>query len=220
MTLKVDLYWSFRSPYSYLATPRACALARDYDLAVDVRIVLPLAVRNPGFFRDVNPLWPGYVLRDTVRIAEMLGLDYAWPDPDPIVQDFATRTIAAEQPLAHRISRLGVEANRRGRGLAFIDEASRLIWSGAVRGWDRGDHLAGAAARAGLDLADMERSIGADGASHEAELAANQQALEAAGHWGVPTFVFAGEPFFGQDRIEALLWRLGQHGLARRAGAG
>jgi 2-hydroxychromene-2-carboxylate isomerase len=34
----------------------------------------------------------------------------------------------------------------------------------------------------------------------------------------VPTFVFDGEPFFGQDRFELLVWRLGQHGLTRRAG--
>jgi 2-hydroxychromene-2-carboxylate isomerase len=216
MTLNVELYWSFRSPYSYLATPRVCAIAREYDIAFDVRIVLPLAVRKPEFFRDVNPLWPPYVFRDTVRLAQMLGLDYAWPDPDPIVQDFATRKVAAEQPHIYRISRLGVEAARRGRGLAFIDEASRLIWGGKVRGWNTGDHLAGAAARAGLDLAAMEAAVAADTASYDAELAANQQALEAAGHWGVPTFVFAGEPFFGQDRIDVLLWRLGQHGLARR----
>jgi len=32
-------------------------------------------------------------------------------------------------------------------------------------------------------------------------MAANQDALKAAGHWGVPTLVFDGEPFFGQDRI-------------------
>ena len=219
MTLEVELYWSFRSPYSYLATPRVCALAREYDIAFDVRIVLPLAVRKPEFFRDVNPLWPAYVLRDTVRLAQMLGLDYAWPDPDPIVQDFATRAIATAQPYIHRISRLGVEASRQGRGLEFIDEASRLIWSGTVRGWNSGEHLAGAAARAGLELATMERNIAARMPWHDAALAANQHALEAAGHWGVPTFVFRGEPFFGQDRIDALLWRLGQHGLARRADA-
>jgi len=219
MTLNVELYWSFRSPYSYLATPRVRALAGEYDLDFDVRIVLPLAVRKPEFFRDVNPLWPPYVFRDTVRLAQMLGLDYGWPDPDPIVQDFATRTVAAEQPYIHRISRLGVEASRRGKGLAFIDEVSRLIWSGKVRGWNTGEHLAGAATRAGLDLAAMEAAIAADAPGYDAELTANQQALEAAGHWGVPTFVFAGEPFFGQDRIDVLLWRLGQHGLVRRGGS-
>ena len=52
---------------------------------------------------------------------------------------------------------------------------------------------------------------------HDAVIAENQHALEAAGHWGVPTMVFAGEPFFGQDRIELLVWRMQQHGLSRRA---
>lgn len=216
MTLDVQLYWSFRSPYSYLATPRIRAIAAEYDVAVEVRIVLPLAVRKPEFFAQVNPLWPPYVFRDTTRLAEMLGLDYSWPSPDPIVQDFATRAIAAEQPYIHRISRLGVEAARRGAGLAFIDEVSRVIWGGKVKGWHTGSHLADAAARAGLDLADMEASIAADSEGHDAQLAANQAALEAAGHWGVPTLVFEGEPFFGQDRVEVLLWRMGTRGLARR----
>ena len=40
--------------------------------------------------------------------------------------------------------------------------------------------------------------------------------MDAVGHWGVPTFVFQDEPFFGQDRIETLLWRLRQHGLTER----
>ena len=32
----------------------------------------------------------------------------------------------------------------------------------------------------------------------------NHAALQAAGHWGVPTMVFEGEPFFGQDRIDCI----------------
>jgi hypothetical protein len=28
--------------------------------------------------------------------------------------------------------------------------------------------------------------------------------------------VFEGEPFFGQDRIDLLLWRMQQHGLRER----
>jgi len=45
---------------------------------------------------------------------------------------------------------------------------------------------------------------------------ANEAALDAAGHWGVPTMVFEGEPFFGQDRIDTLRWRLGQKEVPRR----
>ena len=138
MALGVDLFWSFRSPYSYLATRRLVALAARYELDLHVRPVLPLAVRDPQFFERVNPLWPPYVMRDTTRIAEQLGIPYRWPFPDPIVQDYATRRVAAEQPYIFRLTRLGVDAAERGRGLAFIDEVSRVIWGGRVDGWHQG----------------------------------------------------------------------------------
>ena len=79
MTLAIDVFWSFRSPYSYLATPRLVQLHGEYDLDVRVRPVLPIAVRIPGFFDTVNPLWPPYLMRDTWRIAEYEGIPYGWP---------------------------------------------------------------------------------------------------------------------------------------------
>ena len=217
MPLSIDVFWSFRSPYSYLATPRLVRLSTEYVLDVAVRPVLPIAVRLPNFFKQVNPLWPPYLLRDTMRIAQYLGLDYGWPRPDPIVQDGITREVAAEQPYIHRLTRLGIAAVERGRGLAFIDQVSQVIWSGKVVGWHEGPHLAEASARAGLDLAELDAAIGADPAHFDAIIADNQGALEAAGHWGVPTMVFEGEPFFGQDRIDLLVWRMQQRGLRRRA---
>lgn len=216
MTLRFELYWSFRSPYSYLATPRIVELVRDYDLECDVRPVYPIAVRTPEFFEKVNPLWPPYVFRDTIRIAQMEGIPYAWPRPDPIVQDMATRQIAKEQPYIHRLTRLGIAACDRGKGLPFIREVSHTIWSGEADGWHEGDHLARAAERAGLDLSELDAAVAADPDAHEAKIQANQEAHFKAGHWGVPTCVFEGEPFFGQDRLSHLKWRLEQHGLERR----
>jgi 2-hydroxychromene-2-carboxylate isomerase len=217
MSLEVDLFYSFRSPYSYLATPRLHDLARDYDVDINVRMVLPLAVRRPDFFKTVNPLWPRYLLRDTQRIAEFLGLGFGWPRPDPVVQDFQRWEIAKDQPYIHRLTRLGVDATLRGRGLPFTYEVSQSIWNGETENWHEGDHLARAAERAGLDLAELDRATSDDPARYDALIEENQKALEAAGHWGVPTMVFQGEPFFGQDRIDLLVWRLRQHGLARRA---
>jgi 2-hydroxychromene-2-carboxylate isomerase len=216
MSLAVDVFWSFRSPYSYLATPRLVDLAARYDVELNVRVVLPLAVRIPGFFETVNPLWPPYLLRDTMRIAEFLGVPYGWPRPDPIVQEFPSRKVAAEQPYIHRLTRLGVAAAERGRGLPFNAEVSRVIWGGDVVGWHEGPYLADAAARAGLELPALDAAIAAEPARHDATIAANQEALEAAGHWGVPTMLFDGEPFFGQDRIELLVWRMQQRGLRLR----
>ncbi len=216
MALAVDCFWSFRSPYSYLATGRLVRLAAELDVDLRVRPVLPLAIRTPGFFERVDPLWPAYLLRDTTRMAEFLGLPFGWPRPDPVVHEFPSRRIAAEQPYIHRLTRLGVDAVLRCRGLAFIDEVSRLIWGGTLVGWHEGAHLAEAAARAGLDLGEMDVAIAADPARYDAIIATNHADLEAIGHWGVPTFAFQGEPFFGQDRIDVLRWRLAQQGVRRR----
>jgi len=216
MSLEIDLYWSFRSPYSYLATPRLVQLARRYDLDVRVRPVLPLAVRTPDFFDRVHPLWPRYLIRDIKRVADYHGLPIGWPRPDPVVMDEHGR-YPAEQPRIHRLTRLGVAAAERGRGLPFLDEVSRLIWSGEVEGWDQGDHLARAVERAGLDLADLEAAIEARPERYADAIEGHHRNLEAAGHWGVPTTVFRDEPFFGQDRIDLLVWRLRQHGLKERS---
>jgi 2-hydroxychromene-2-carboxylate isomerase len=218
MTLALDVFWSFRSPYSYLATGRLVELEKHYDLEVAVRPVLPLAVRDPEFFEKVNPLWPPYLVRDTARVAAYHGIDYHWPRPDPVVQVLQDGRLAtaADQPYIHRLTRLGLVAAEKGRGLPFIDEVSRLIWNGEVDGWHQGSHLAEATARAGLDLAELDATADRESDRLDAAVTQNQRDLEAAGHWGVPTMVFEGEPFFGQDRIDLLVWRMKQRGLRSR----
>ncbi len=216
MTLAADLFFSFRSPYSYLAIGRYRELAESHDLEIALRPVYPLAIRQPDFFERNHPNWLRYTFLDMMRVAQFHGIPFGPPRPDPIVQDIATRTIAAEQPYIRRITRLGQAAARRGKGLAFAHEAARLIWGGAEN-WHEGDPLSGAAERAGLDLAELDAEAAAQAEELDAEIAANQRALEDGGHWGVPTLVFEGEPFFGQDRIEMAKWRMEQKGLAPRA---
>jgi 2-hydroxychromene-2-carboxylate isomerase len=216
MTLHADLFFSFRSPYSYLAVGRYRQLCEEYDLTIALRTVLPIAIRDPALLFTGNPNVGRYIFIDAARSAQMLGIPYRWPRPDPVVQNLMTREIAAEQPHIHRLCRMGQAAERAGRGLAFAHEVASLIWSGMVDDWHEGDHLAAAAARAGLDFAALEAEAADDAAALDAEIAANQAALEAAGHWGVPTLVFEGEPFFGQDRIAMATWRMEQKGLARR----
>lgn len=112
-----------------------------------------------------------------------------------------------------RLSKLGVEADRRGRGVELADRVAALIFGG-TKGWDMGALLENAVADAGLDLVELDAAI-SDG-DHLEEIVRNQEALDAAGHWGVPTMVFQGEPFFGQDRIDTLRWRLDRAGLTKR----
>ena len=74
MTLTYDLYWSFRSPYSYMIMHRLTALERDYDVVCNVRPVYPLAVRTPEFFDTRDPLWFSYFMADIHREAQFLNL--------------------------------------------------------------------------------------------------------------------------------------------------
>jgi len=64
----------------------------------------------------------------------------------------------------------------------------------------RRNHDAAFKARVALEA--VKKTLAAAGANQDA-----------AGHWGVPLMVFEGEPFFGQDRVDALLWRMEQRGL-------
>lgn len=216
MTLRYDLFWSFRSPYSYLVTPRLLELERDFDVKANVRPVYPIAVRVDGFFRTVNSLWWSYLRRDVTRTAEMLGLPYAPPKPDPIEMNLKSGEVSKEQPYIARLTRLGIAAAERGKGLALLKEVSAVIFGG-TRDWHLGDHLARAVARSGLDLAELDRAIEANADRYEDAIAGNEAAQKIAGHWGVPLMVFEGEPFFGQDRFETFKWRMAQKGLKRRA---
>ena len=129
----IDTYWSFRSPYSYLAVPGLLQLRQDYDVDIRLRVVLPLAVRAKETVFDPDNLKPLlYLLLDSKRRAEFLGMPYVFPpSPDPVVQDMDTLQVAEEQPYIYRLCKLGVEAGRRGRGLEFAASVSRLI----MRGW-------------------------------------------------------------------------------------
>ncbi len=213
MAHSVDVYWSFRSPYSYLVTPDLVRLRDDYEVEVHLRPVLPIAIRTKDtlFAKDKKPA--RYIVMDAMRRAQFLGMTLGFASPDPIVQDMQTFEVSEDQPYIYRLTGLGVEAERRGKGVDLAYHVSHLIWSGEP-GWNEGDKLANAVAKAGLDLGEMEAAIAGDDPMVEVE--ANHAALEAAGHWGVPTMVFQGEPFFGQDRIDTLRWRLDKSGVPKR----
>ncbi len=214
MSEPVDVFWSFRSPYSYLVTPDLLKLEEDYDVEVRLRVVFPIAIRTKAtLFNKENRKPAMYIVMDSFRRAEFLELPFAWPNPDPIVQNFETLEVSEEQPYIYRLSSLGVEAERQGKGIEFAAAVSRMIFGG-TEGWDQGDHLANAANSVGLDLAAMDAAI-ADG-DHLDAIEKNHEDLEAIGHWGVPTMAVRGEPFFGQDRMETLRWRLDKLGVPKK----
>jgi len=206
----IDLYWSMRSPFCYLALDRLLELDAAPGVRVTVKHVWPGAVRRQGYFKSLNENYSAYHRRDTVRLAEYLGLPYARPKPDPL--SFNKETMEplsiADQPHIGRLTRMGVLALEQGKGLAYLDQVMRLIWDGRQEDWHLGDHLAAAVGRAGLDFASLIARVSDDADRLDSIIDAGGRDLQAAGHWGVPCMIFEGEPFFGQDRLELLQWRI------------
>ncbi len=194
-TPRLDFFFSFRSPYSYLAAPRAFALPERYDVELAFRGVIPMAMRGQSVPRAKGL----HTLRDAAREARRLGMPFG-PVHDPL-GDGAMRCLLVAE---HSID--------AGREREFVLTASRGIWAEAVDvASDAG--LRGVCERAGLDWRDCAAAL--HDPALRARVDASTTALERLGHWGVPVFDLAGELFWGQDRIEDLELALREAGLER-----
>jgi len=210
MPKRVDAFLSVQSPYSYFATPRLMRL--DGHPAVDVRfrLVMPAVLRISHAYEDRSKMEQEYFLMDVARTAAFLGLDYAEADPYPVAfEPGSLWRASSEQPRVCGLLDLLMAASYDGEGLALFDKLMHLIWDGNTRNWHLGQHLQEAVLATGLNINDLQKRIDRDRDRLRAALARNNEALLAAGHWGVPCFVLDGEPFYGQDRFDQLLWRLG-----------
>lgn len=211
----LDIYWSFRSPYSYLAIARLDEIVRTYDVACDFRFVRPLAMREPTFFERNRPQWLPYLFKDVLRESARLGIAFAYPRPDPISMNMGTGKVDVEQPLMNRLMSLGIAAEETAKkGLRFAHAVSRRVWGG-TENWHEGNHLSEAAEEAGLSLTALETFAREHPQLVEATIKRNEDA-QMAQHWGVPLMVLDDEPFFGQDRLDSLVWRLDQKALKRK----
>ena len=102
----------------------------------------------------------------------------------------------------------GVEA---GRGLALINSVVRMLWDGSTPCWHEGDNVERALESIGFNVDQLFDEM--SWTTAKAVLDRNVDDMYAAGHWGLPLMVFEGEPFYGQDRFDYLLWRMKSKGV-------
>ena len=185
-TLSFDLFWSMRSPYCYLALDRLIEMQQYYHVEINLRIVYPIAIRDPDFFKTrASKHYRPYLLMDTARLAEYYEIPFRRPIPDPVTQDLATSEISQQQPYIYSLTRLATLAVIKGKGLEFLDQVARLLWDGQTDNWDQDRHLTDAINRAGLDSTDMMDLVSANAKSLDGFIFANQEAQAAAGHGNV-----------------------------------
>ena len=214
--MKIDLYFSYRSPYSFLILPRMIELKEKYEIDINFKIVYPLAIRKPEFFDKKGLPYFLALSLDANKKARRLGMSFTTKlKPDPIVQNTVTGKIAKNQPYIFDICHLGQMAEIKGVGIEFAFEVSSLIFGG-VENWNSDENLSNAAKKVGLDLIQLRESVTVHEDKIIEQIKQNQVDQLNAGHHGVPLTVIGDKYFFGQDQFEKIMKTLKENGLKER----
>ena len=215
--MKIDLYFSYRSPYSYLILPRMLKLKEKYDIEINFKVVYPIAIRMPEWFEGKNFFTFFFFKMIDMRLqAKKLGIPFTSKlKPDPIRQNIMTGKISSHQPYIFDICHLGQMAQMKGVGMEFAFEVSSLIFGG-VENWNTDENLSEAAKKVGLDLNQLRESVNVHEEEIIGQIKQNQVYQLNAGHHGVPLTVIGDKHFFGQDQFDKIMETLKENGLKER----
>ena len=215
--MKIDLYFSYRSPYSYLILPRMLRLKEKYNIEINFKVVYPIAIRMPEWFEGKNFFTFFFFKMIDMRLqAKKLGIPFTTKlKPDPIRQNIMTGKISSHQPYIFDICHLGQMAQMKGVGMEFAFEVSSLIFGG-VENWNTDENLSEAAKKVGLDLNQLRESVNVHEEEIIGQIKQNQVDQLNAGHHGVPLTVIGDKHFFGQDQFDKIMKTLKENGLKER----
>lgn len=176
----LEMFHSFRSPYSYIALQQAFDIADSFGLKLEVRPVLPMVMRGVSVPRAKLM----YIVKDANREAKR-----------------------REVPFGNIADSLGAGAERciaafyyaqgQGRERDFLVEAGKAIFAEGIDvATDEGLQIV--AERVGLFWPELQAALQDE--SWRDHVEANRELLTDVGLWGVPTFKIGEQVFWGQDR--------------------
>lgn len=179
----LTFYFSFRSPYAWLAFHRLSRIAGRLPVAIEYVPLIPS--QRP---EDADPRKTAYLVEDVGRFATAYGLPLQWPKP------FATDW---KRPHASFLYALD-----EGRGVKF---GLALFAARFCRGENIGEDavLAKAAEQCGLEPEAV--LLSADDGSVQRRVLKGAVRAQRAGLFGVPFFVYRGHRYWGNDRLEWVL---------------
>lgn len=188
----VKFYFDPISPFAWLAT-KQIARIEAAGVRVELEPILFAAMLNAHGQKGPAeiPAKKELTFRDVMRQAKAQGLRFVGPPGHPF------------NPLtALRVATAIADQNERKRFVIALFEA---IWEAGLNPHDP------AAIAAVIERCDLNSATLLDAAATPAvkqALAENTERAIAAGIFGVPSFVYQGELFWGADRIDSLLRRI------------
>ena len=193
---EIKLYFDYKSPFAYLASGPASELDRRFQVRVRW-IPIQLRIKGPGA-RSVRSDWKArYSYLDARRFATPRGIVIKGPQK---IYDTEPALIGA------------LLAMREGCFERYTAEAYRRFFVRELE-LDQPDAIAALLAELGADGGAYRGYLAGPGRD---AYAACEREAEADHVFGVPIFVFRGEPFWGHDRMPLLEERLAEAGLLRR----
>jgi 2-hydroxychromene-2-carboxylate isomerase len=184
---QIRFYFSFRSPYAWLAAERLQAELGDLPVTIELIPIYPTKELFPNDPVSL-PNKVRYIVQDVVRLTRQAGLKLRFPsvaDPDWALPHAAF---------------LGAQAE--GAARPFMLEMFRSRWSlGLDLGAD--NVICEAAERAGLDAGKIVTAAHSE--QLQSQVADNfRRGIEEDRIFGVPSFVYGKHLFWGQDRMQHL----------------
>lgn len=191
----LTIYFSVRSPYSYIGLVRAVKLAKHYNIPLQLKPVLPMLMRGLPVPRKKSL----YIVLDVKREAQSYGIDFG----------------KIADPLGSGVERcyaLFNFAQSQGKGTEFMLAFTRSVWAGRVRS-ETDSGMKKIVEIAGLNWQQAKAHIHDESWRDWAK--DNLSEMYALGLWGVPSFQYKNTVAFGQDKLlfieEAIINSLNAH---------
>lgn len=195
---EVKLYFDFKSPFAYLAKEPSFELSARFDVSLRW-IPFILRIKGKGERSVYSEHKARYSYLDARRWANRRG---GFPIKGPLkVYDSVPSLVG------------GLFAMREGFFREYADQVYFRFFDRRLE-IDRAPDVAGLISELGHDGAAYLDYLAGPG-MHAFELCQEEAAADHV--FGVPLFLFRGEPFWGHDRMPLLEERLTEAGLARAA---
>ncbi len=192
-TREVKMYSDYKSPYAFLAFDPAYALQERYSVRIRW-IPFQLRLKGPGQRSIYSEYKAKYSYLDARRWAAPRGIVIRGPKK---IYDTTPALIG------------GLFADAHGRLLDYSRKAFELFFRRELE-LDQTEAITGLLTTLGLSADDYRAYLAGEGRDALERAAAEAEADHI---FGVPIFIFAGEPFWGHDRLPMLEARLGEAGL-------